>query len=267
MPEPLITTGAALVGAGAWFADKVFGPSAEAVGNQLKLYLSDRIRSVFERSAEIARERDIEISPVPPGLLARLVMDASFSSDDEEITEWWANLFLDASLCGSNLHAIYSEMMSKVGPKEAEFLKYFCEEFPLWDGSHKGDINNRFASLIDVLGDAILQWVKPLPVTEGRLPEVINNLTRGKVFWPIRPVIWSYAYQTSDGSIQATNQSNPWFHENLTVLSNLAQIGILDYNTYNVIDNGHYGWVKMVYQTPLGYNFYSACTGRKSENV
>lgn len=69
----IISAGAALVGSGAWFAAKLFGPSAEALGDQLKAYFTRRIESIFAAAGRLAADRGLEIAPVPAGLLARMI--------------------------------------------------------------------------------------------------------------------------------------------------------------------------------------------------
>ena len=129
MVEPLITTGAALVGTSTWFANKILGPSAERLGDNLVVYLEYRLPKIFGRADAIASERNIEPQPVKPGLLTRMIIDASMSDDVEEITEWWANLFVDASRGGSNQHAIFSDVMAQLGPKEVLVLEKFLSPY------------------------------------------------------------------------------------------------------------------------------------------
>ena len=76
-----------------WFANKIFGPSVDAMGKNLAAHLQSRMPAIFGRAEQIAKEARIEPRPIKPGLLSRMIVDASFSEDTEEITEWWANLF------------------------------------------------------------------------------------------------------------------------------------------------------------------------------
>lgn len=124
MIEPIITTGAALVGATAWFADKLLGPSATEIGDQLKVYLSDRWRKISKRTEELAEGRTVKA--LPPGFAYLALQKASFSEDDEAITTMWANLFLDASAEFSNRHTLYADILSQIGPAEARSLDGLC---------------------------------------------------------------------------------------------------------------------------------------------
>jgi len=70
-----------------WFADKVFGKAIEPLGESLIPFLSERWRAIAGQAEGLAKERLIEPTPISPGLLARMIMDASFSADEPGITE------------------------------------------------------------------------------------------------------------------------------------------------------------------------------------
>ena len=121
MPEPIITTGAALVGAGAWFADKVFGPSAESLGETLRVYLSDRVSKVFSRAEDLADGPNL-LHQLPAGFLVKFVQAASFSEDDELITDLWANLLLNSSRDFSQKKVLYLDILEKLSAEDARVL-------------------------------------------------------------------------------------------------------------------------------------------------
>ncbi len=143
MSDSVITTGTALVGTGAWFANQIFGPSAGAVGENLKVHLQNRLPTIFGRSAQLAEEKAITLGPIKPGLLTRMVVDASFSDDSEEITEWWANLFIEAGseAFEANRQAVFSDIMAMLGPREVsvltEFVGYFHQQVKLFPKSER----------------------------------------------------------------------------------------------------------------------------------
>ena len=94
MVEPVSTS--LLIGAGAgWFANKVFGPSADALGQELKAYSSSRLGKIFKRAAE--RSKPEQVEALPPGFVVTFFQKASFSEDDESLTEMWANLLAQAA--------------------------------------------------------------------------------------------------------------------------------------------------------------------------
>jgi hypothetical protein len=127
MVEP-ISTGAALVGTAAWFANKLIGPSADRLGEAIRDYVNQRINSVFSRSEEIARLENVELKPVPPGFAMKVAQDISFSEDD--MTEQWAFLLVNASNKFSSRFALLSDILSQIGPDEAKQLeKFFSCDF------------------------------------------------------------------------------------------------------------------------------------------
>ena len=120
MVEPIITTGAVLVGAGAWFADKLLGASAEALGEQLKVYASGRWKSIFERTKELADGQNV--NSLPPGFAYLALQKSSFSEDDELITDLWANLLLNASMKFTQRHVLYVDILEKLSAGDAKIL-------------------------------------------------------------------------------------------------------------------------------------------------
>jgi len=120
MVEPVITTGAVLVGASAWFANKLLGPSMDALGEQLKAYAGDRLTNIFSRAEEMNDGK--EVTALPPGFAIQFLQKASYSADDEAITDMWAGLLTDAAQRVSNRHNIFIDILSQIGPNEARFL-------------------------------------------------------------------------------------------------------------------------------------------------
>jgi hypothetical protein len=263
MPEPIITTGVALVGAGTWFAGKVFGPSAGEIGTQLKMYLSGRVRSIFRRAEETAEKMHLEISPVAPGLLARMIADASFSADADDITEWWANLFLNASSHSStNKHAVFSDMMAVVGPEEAACLKTFIESFgSLRSVTSFRQLDNLASVTESMQEETIRHWVGDIPVPENNLRQIYLNLTNGEMSWPTRPIAWSFPLDHGD-KVTKANQVNPWYRDNLSAVGVLERTRILEFSKVTLGGQGTNAWVKLISVTPLGVDFFEACTGR-----
>lgn len=259
----IISDGAALVGAGAWFADKVLGPSAEGIGEQLKAYFSRRIDSIFTAAGSIAQERSVEVLPIPPGLLSRMIMDASFSEEDEDITRWWANLLIDASASASNRHAVFSDMMATIGPGEAKCLKDFMESFSFMRSDPAMIISELAAATESMRFEAIQHWLGELPVPQEKLHQVRANLLTGEVPWPIRPISWSFPLLIAQGTTIRANQVNPWYAENVTNVAILERARVLEFGQSAIETGGHQkaAWVKTVAATSLGIEFYAACTG------
>lgn len=124
MVEP-VTTGALLVGsafgAGAWFVEKVLGPSADAMGQSLRLFLSERISKVFARAEELVGDRD-SLQQIPPAFMIKFIQAASFSEDTDVITDLWANLLISSSKKFSNRNALYVDILEGLSSEDAILL-------------------------------------------------------------------------------------------------------------------------------------------------
>ena len=120
MVEPIISTGAALVGLSGWFGNKLLGPSVDALGEQLKVFASDRWRKIFLKVEELAGDKIT--NPLPPGFAYLALQKASFSEDDDLITNMWANLLLNASINYSSRSVLYLDIIEKLSAIDAKIL-------------------------------------------------------------------------------------------------------------------------------------------------
>ena len=120
-----VITGAALVASGAWFADKLLGPSAEAIGAQLRVFASDRMTKIMNR-AHASSKGEI-LRPLPVGFVYQAFQNASFSEDCEDLTDMWSNIFIDASVNFSSRHVLFSNILSQMGQREAYILKLMMD--------------------------------------------------------------------------------------------------------------------------------------------
>jgi hypothetical protein len=122
MPGELVTAATVLAGSGAgtWLADKLLGPTAEGFGEQLRIYLGGRWNKVFSRASEKANPEDVHA--LPPGFTYQIVQKASFSEDDETLTEMWANLLLDAAKDYRGRHSLFVDILSQLGPSDVRVL-------------------------------------------------------------------------------------------------------------------------------------------------
>jgi hypothetical protein len=122
MPTEIITAATIIAGSGTttWFADKLFGPSIEGLGNHLKVYAGARLSKIFARTKELTKDRDIK--PLPPGFTMVVSQLGSISEDCPEITEMWANLIASAASEQSSRHVIFADILSQIGRQEALIL-------------------------------------------------------------------------------------------------------------------------------------------------
>lgn len=260
MGAELITTATAAFGAGAWFAGKVLEPSAKALGENLQAFLGARVNKVFATSEQLAKVADLDLKPIAPGLLTRLIMDASFSADEIEITDWWANLFIDASIKGSNKHAVFSDMMALLGPQEVRCLEEFvgfCLQI-----KHFGLKDYTASSMNDTSTGFEFSVENRIEIEDAadRYDEIVSHLLLGSYGWPIRPTEWRLPRR--DGQDVALGFGfDKWSRDQRLPLGILERAGIVKplSATFPVWDGAK--WVRANGLTPLGYEFYCACKG------
>jgi hypothetical protein len=260
----IISEGAALVGAGTWFADKVLGPSAEGLGEHLKAYITKRVSRIFGEAGANAQERSIELQPIAPGLLSRMVRDASFSEDDDEVTSWWANLFVDAGQFGSNEHAVFSDIMALLGPAEVHLLDRLLKPYKhvLDDIDDRG--RNTLSSVPEILLDHMVgELICPLPVASNRREAVVSGLSNLNLTWPSWTSFWSFPILTDELSVETPTSGSSIATENRLIIEVLERAGLLAHQRVNIVSNGHMAWVSFIKVTYLGLEFYRACTGRR----
>jgi Abortive infection alpha len=126
MTGEIVTAATILAGSGvsAWVADRLLGPSADALGEHIKLYASERLAAIFGRTKEITDGK--VIGTLAPGFAMVVFQRASFSEDCPSITEMWAQLIADAAANQTNRHLLYAEILSQIGSEEALLLQRFA---------------------------------------------------------------------------------------------------------------------------------------------
>lgn len=271
MTEPIFTPTVIVSGASAWLAAKIFGPSAARLGDNLLVYLESRLPRIFAEVEKIARENGIDPQPIRPGLLTRLIVDASMSEDDEGITEWWANLILDASVSGSNEHAVFSDMMTLLGPSEAEFLGNFYALVA--DKRPRNDEPWHFSRFIveHTVSEFLARGIGwKFPVEKGEAEQARKFIENFKAVMPAIPVAWGIP---SKGQA-SINQGEPfdfvvvdqqkvkWFAGSERLFEVLETSRILRISRHQIPSmRGRDGWVELLEFTQLGMAFYEACSG------
>lgn len=258
---PLIGPDGVVVAGATWFAGKVAGPSAGAIGDNLKAYFQSRIPSIFGVAEAKARDAQIEIGPIKPGLLTRMVADASFSEDSAEITDWWANLFISASLHGDNKHAVFSDMMAMVGPQEARFLDEFVKNFENGKLPAAFSFAPSSSTNIDLSRENwIFEIIQQSPFTFTRIERLETAMEAGQLPWPIRYTSWNLPVQNEAGTVKWHTKANQWFIENRSSIEILKRLGILQSHRIDVPVLDAPSWINTVEVTHLGIDFYLACT-------
>lgn len=122
MPGELVSAAAILAGSGAgtWVADKLLGPSFNALGEQIRAFAGDRLHKIFNRVAQ--KTGPEKLHELPPGFAFQFIHKASFSEDAEELTEMWANLLVDAGTDFKSKHSLFADILSQLGPDDARAL-------------------------------------------------------------------------------------------------------------------------------------------------
>lgn len=272
MVDP-VTTGSLLAGgASAWFAGKVFGPSVDALGESLKVYLQSQMPRIFERAGQIAQSKDLELSEISPGLLTRMVVDASSAGDSEGLREWWANLFVDASLAEVNTHATLSDMMSMVGPTEAAVLKDFYSKI----ASIRPDTSAPWKCSRFIVDHYVNEFMSidigyRFPIDLSELDEVNRNIEQfRRQPLPALPVAWSVPTKAKikvgdSGDIDVVwpkNHKMAWFVDNQISFEILERARIIRISRHRLSrGEGRTGWVEFIEFTQLGMRFYETCEG------
>lgn len=216
---------------------------------------------IFGLAEERAKAIGARPAPVAPGLLTRMIIDASVSEDHEDLNDWWANIFLDASLSGSNRHAVFSDMMAFIGPKEAEVLRGFIDGFSFSRDRSWLDQDSPIRSSIGLtVGQGVANFIGETPVTPERWSAVRNNLLRGELGWPVRATSWRLPGKNEADESVWLNQNNPWFAAYLTEIEILERTRVFKVSRVDIPVMGPATWVDVVELTALGADFYRACT-------
>ncbi|WP_156841482.1 hypothetical protein [Novosphingobium aquimarinum] len=100
-------------------------------------------------------------------------MDASFSADDDDITEWWTHLFVDASIADDNYHAVFGDLMALLGPEDVRCLDAFVQSFPSCGGPDFGTSDPWIIKLQSHFEGAIGSWIGETDVAE-RNSEIVD---------------------------------------------------------------------------------------------
>jgi hypothetical protein len=266
---PLIGPDGVVAAGATWFAGKILAPSAEAIGESIRAYAQSRVPSIFGRAKEIIEERSMDPMPIKAGLLARMVMDASFSEDTPEITEWWANLFVSASQHGDNRHAVFSDMMATIGPAEAAALDNFYGfvlkqtadlDLPL--------IMEQSAVVPAIQQNVLKKFIHLLPLSEEERRRVDVIIATTKVPAAARSYAWCLPVKIDDRTAKFPITSEIWFSDRRFAFEVLERSRIVAFERIDVpISGSQTAYIDFLRLTSLGFEFCKACTGREPTEV
>lgn len=250
-------------GAGAaWFAGKIFGPSAEAMGQNLRAYLADRMPRIFGKAEEIAKQQGVKPQPIKPGLLARMIADASFSEDAPDITEWWANLFVDASISGSNEHAVFADMMALLGPAEVKCLAKIMADNPRFQSMKAGKNFTMHIGPDEEIEDILKKYLAKSPFTDQQILIDFQKIETPSTIWPIKITSFDLPIER-DGEIFLAAGGTHFHDIHHSALEVLKRADILIDVNVGLPFSRVQARLRGVSVTSLGFDFYQACTGSR----
>ena len=263
MTDAIITTGAALVASGSWFADKIFGPSVAALGDNLKIHLHTRAPQIFGRAEQIAKAEELHLSPVSPGLLSRMIMNASFSEDSADITDWWANLFVEAATNHTepNMQAVFSDIMAMIGPKEARVLTDFVAYYRSQIANHTlASLENIDAMDGIVQESTLFKLPHSFPLTNETVDDVHEHLANPKIPLPVRTFAWKLPLSFGE-ALSWRLTTLPWYVENRVPIEILERSRVLKFIRLEIpIMADQAAWVDLVGLTALGRACFESCS-------
>jgi hypothetical protein len=122
VPGEIVTAASILVsgGTGGWLADKLLGPSFNALGEQFRAFAGKRLSSIFSAADKLTDQEKLEA--LPPGFALEFLQKASFSEDDEGLTRLWAGLLIEASKEFDSRHVSFVSILSQLTSTDAEVL-------------------------------------------------------------------------------------------------------------------------------------------------
>jgi hypothetical protein len=217
MIDPMVTPDVALIGAGTWFANKIFGPSADLLGQSIRDYGTDRIRKIFGRAAEKVIEN--KISPLPPGYMMTFMEKASFSEDEENITEMWASLLANSAQGYTSRMTAYVDILSQMTSHDAEVISDLVpKEFSF------SPAGSRAVNLKIEMINNLLRIISVELNAEDECRRVLVELLNMDFAWPAKimsaRLIWAQS-----GEVFPMSGGNP---DSFASRDNLCRLGLLE---------------------------------------
>ena len=265
MSGEIVTAAQILAGTGAagWTASRLLGASADAVGEHIQAFLGSRVSTIFAKVHDKATENDIEPVAIQPGLLTRMVIDASMSQDEEDLTDWWANLFLSAGSghTEANRHAVFSDVLSTLGPNEVVLLADFVSQFREAQrarGDQNGPVSRSEALLMT---DQHLEEVFDMSGGHGSNYQAAKEaLVALRLPVPLRIYEWKLPDVGGDEGDWRYEQAG-WYKDRQFEVEILERSRIFVRSRHHApVLTDRDSWVGTVRLTELGVSFYESCT-------
>ncbi|NNC47586.1 MAG: DUF4393 domain-containing protein [Sphingomonas sp.] len=238
------------IGGGAWLADKLLGPSAEAIGDQLKAYAGDRIRKIFDRAE--TKIDPIAVKPLPPGFAMIFVQRASSSEEDENLTEMWANLLKSAAESFSSRHTAYAEILSQLTPLDAQSLEELVPADTLFFPALAMPVNLRVELRLKITNE-----MKNVSSSKEEAQEEFDRLMNCSLDWPGRITSARIHYKDGDVERPLTGGISDLFATH----DNLYRLGLIERFEIDNSSKRYETAVEGVLVTALGVGFIQTCRG------
>lgn len=248
MVEPL-TSGALVLGAG-WFANKLLGPSADALGESLKSFGSSRIKKIVKlASAKVVPEK---VTSLPPGFAINFFQKASFSDDDDFLTELWANLLAASSTNFSNRHAAYVEILSQLTTFDALTVGDLVPAETAYHPQLSMPVNCKIELKLKLANE-----VQHLSQTKGDAQAEFDRLLKLTFDWPGRITSARIHYQ--DGA--TTRPLSGGAPDQFASFDNLTRLGLIEKFEVDISAAPYETALEGVLVTMLGVGFVQTCRG------
>ena len=247
MIEP-VTTGAALVGAGTWFANKLLGPSADALGSQFKAYASDRLNKIFSK-AQTKLQSD-KICELPPGFVMQFIQKASFSEDDEFLTEAWANLLANSAKKFDNRQSAFVEILSQLSARDARVLSGLVPEQTVYDPADSMPVSLRINIKLKLASD-----LKHTSNSQAEAEDEIARLLQLDLGWPGRITAARVHYKADDETLPMEGGRPDQF----ATYDNLKRLGLIDWFDIDISIKPYETGLEGVLVSMLGIGFLQTC--------
>ncbi|MEM8697187.1 MAG: Abi-alpha family protein [Pseudomonadota bacterium] len=250
MVEPVVTTGAALVGAAAWFTNKLFGPSVAAMGDAIRNYGTARIEKILGSAAD--KTDPDEVRALPPGFGMVFFQKASFSEDNDDLTEMWANLLSTAATNFTNRHVAYVEILSQLTAFDAKVLAELVPEDQFYDPAMSAPVNLRVELRL-----RITNGMRNISESEQEAQEELQRLLKADLGWPGRITSARIHYRIDKKEFPVSGGVPDQF----AAFDNLERLGLLEKFDITNSMKPYETAVEGVLVTMLGIGFIQTCRG------
>ena len=250
MVEPISTS---LMLGGGWFANKILGPSADEVGGQLKAYVSDKLKIIVSKAE---KKSDPEVAKqISPAFFFNFAQKAAFSEDSEDIIDMWASLLADAGEGQNYKHAIYADILTKIGSREVKFLSQMLGGIDLINSAYMTVQHLRQAIFSDIRKHT--NWGKASNLDDAKM--WLQEIDSYDFSWPVQvkltgcPYIENGTESSTWSSVVIESDFDPF------VADVVCKERLIESFKFESSPGLSSPWIEGYLMTHLGANFILAC--------